>query len=349
MAATNRPDVLDPALLRPGRFDRQVVVDRPDLNGREAILKVHARNVKLADSVDLSVIARRTPGFSGADLANLVNEAALLAARRSKKAVEDSELEEAIDRVMAGPERRTRVISDKEKRIVAFHECGHAIVAKKTDPSNPVHKVSIIPRGHAALGYTLQLPTEDRFLSSKSELLNQIAIMLGGRAAEELVFNEITTGDSNDLERATALARAMITEYGMSEKIGPVAFGRKGDMVFIGRDLMKEKHYSEQTAETIDSEVKRLVESQHVRAREIIKKNMRFLKIMAETLLDREILDGSEVEALLSGKKIKPMKKGKKPDVAPPSPPTAKAPVVEGRPVLKPQPANAGTKGKIIG
>jgi cell division protease FtsH len=344
MAATNRPDVLDPALLRPGRFDRQVVVDRPDLNGREAILKVHVKNVKLAPAVDLSVIARRTPGFSGADLANLVNEAALLAARRNKKAVEDAELEEAIDRVMAGPERRTRVISDKEKRIVAFHECGHAIVAKKTDPRNPVHKVSIIPRGHAALGYTLQLPTEDRFLSSKKDLLNQVATMLGGRAAEEIVFGDITTGAGNDLERATALVRAMVTEYGMSEKLGTVTFGRKGDMVFIGRDLMKEKNYSERSAEMIDAEVKRLVEGEHERARAILRRNKRQLRTMAEALLDRELLDGEEVEALLSGKRLKPRPKGPKSAAPTAPPPSAPAPAIEGAPALKPQPANTRTR-----
>jgi cell division protease FtsH len=348
IAATNRMDVLDPALLRPGRFDRQVVVDRPDLGGREAILKVHAKNVKLADVVDLSVIARRTPGFSGADLANLINEAALLAARRNKKSVEMSELEESIDRVMAGPERRTRVISDKEKKIVAYHESGHTIVAKKTDGTNPVHKVSIIPRGHAALGYTLQIPTEDRFLASKTELLGQITTLLGGRAAEELTFGDVTTGAGNDLERATAVARAMICEYGMSEKLGSITLGRKDDLVFIGRDLMKEKNYSEQTAKVIDAEVKRIVETCHKRALEILKKNRKFLKIMAEILLEREILDGSEVDDILAGRKIT----SKPPTIYPttPSSPSAPAPATP-KVALKPRtaPSQAMKPGGRIG
>jgi cell division protease FtsH len=350
IAATNRMDVLDPALLRPGRFDRQVVVDRPDLGGREAILRVHAKNVKLADGVDLSVIARRTPGFSGADLANLINEAALLAARRNKKVVELPELEESIDRVMAGPERRTRVISDKEKKIVAYHESGHTIVAKKTDGTNPVHKVSIIPRGHAALGYTLQVPTEDRFLASKTELLGQITTLLGGRAAEELTFGDVTTGAGNDLERATAMARAMICEYGMSEKLGSVTLGRKDEMVFIGRDLMKEKNYSEQTAQLVDNEVKRIVEECHKKALVILRKNSKFLKIMAEALLEREILDGSEVDDILAGKKIAP--KPPSQNVTPPPTPSNPAPSgVTPNVALKPQasPSQAMEGGGRIG
>ncbi len=339
IAATNRMDVLDPALLRPGRFDRQVVVDRPDLGGREAILKVHSKDVKLSPQVDLNTIAKRTPGFSGADLANLINEAALIAARRNKKVVEMPELEEAIDRVMAGPERRTRVISDKEKRIVAFHESGHTIVAKKTDGSNPVHKVSIIPRGHAALGYTLQLPVEDRFMASKSELLSQITTLLGGRSAEELIFGDITTGAGNDLERATAMARAMVCEYGMSEKLGTLTLGgRKDELVFIGRDFMKEKNYSERTAQAVDEEVKRIIETCHQRALSILKKNQKYLKIMAEALLEREILDGPEVELILSGKEIPPV--SKPPELNPPSPPEAQTPEPPPSPVvLKPQPA----------
>ncbi len=347
IAATNRMDVLDPALLRPGRFDRQVVVDRPDLGGREAILKVHAKNVKLSDKVDLSVISRRTPGFTGADLANLINEAALLAARRNKKNVELPELEESIDRVMAGPERRTRIISDKEKKIVAYHESGHTIVAKKTDGTNPVHKVSIIPRGHAALGYTLQVPTEDRFLASKKDLLGQITTLLGGRSAEELIFGDITTGAGNDLDRATALAHAMVCEYGMSKKVGSLTLGRKDDFVFIGRDLMKEKNYSERTSQVIDNEVKRIVEECHTKARKILVKNRKFLKIMAEALLVREILDGSEVDDILAGKKIAPKPAVKKsiPPTEPPNPAAeSPAPVA-----LKPQsaPTQAAEGGRV--
>ena len=334
IAATNRMDVLDPALLRPGRFDRQIVVDRPDLGGREAILRVHAKNVKLADGVELSVIARRTPGFSGADLANLVNEAALLAARRNKKAVEMPEMEEAIDRVMAGPERRTRVISDEEKKIVAYHESGHTIVGKMVDKSHSVHKVSIIPRGHAALGATWYLPKEERFLASKTELLNRITALLGGRTAEELTFGDVTTGAGDDLNRATEMARAMVCEYGMSEKMGSITLGRKDDMVFIGRDLMKEKNYSEQTAQMIDGEVKRIVEDCHKKATDILKKNRKFLKTMAEALLDREVLDASDVDDILAGRKIASKPPAKSPPPVPP--PSSTAPVAPNV-VLKPQ------------
>jgi cell division protease FtsH len=346
IAATNRMDVLDPALLRPGRFDRQIVVDRPDLGGREAILRVHAKNVKLIDGVDLTVIARRTPGFSGADLANLVNEAALLAARRNKKSVEMPELEEAIDRVMAGPERRTRVISDEEKKIVAYHESGHTIVGKMVDKSHSVHKVSIIPRGHAALGATWYLPKEERFLASKTELLNRITALLGGRTAEELTFGDVTTGAGDDLNRATEIARAMICEYGMSEKLGSITLGKKDDMVFIGRDLMKEKNYSEQTAQMIDSEVKRIVEDCHKKAMEILKKNRKFLKTMAEVLLEREVLDSTDVDDILAGKKIAPRPTPKNP--ASPSTPSNPAPVTPNV-VLKPQtsPSQAIHGGRV--
>lgn len=342
IAATNRMDVLDPALLRPGRFDRQIVVDRPDLGGREAILRVHAKSVKLADGVDLAVIARRTPGFSGADLANLINEAALLAARRNKKSVEMPELEEAIDRVMAGPERRTRVISDEEKKIVAFHESGHTIVGKMVDKSHSVHKVSIIPRGHAALGATWYLPKEERFLASKTELLNRITALLGGRTAEELTFGDVTTGAGDDLNRATEIARAMICEYGMSEKLGSITLGKKDDMVFIGRDLMKEKNYSEQTAQMIDGEVKRIVEDCHKKAIEILKKNRKFLKIMAEALLEREVLDSSDVDDILAGKKIAPKVVAK--NTPPPATPPPTAPVTPNV-VLKPQTSPSQIQG----
>jgi len=238
IAATNRPDILDPALLRPGRFDRQIVVDRPDFNGRLAILKVHIRDKKVDPNVNLEIIAKRTPGFVGADLANLVNEAALLAARRNKKQITIEEFEEAIDRVIAGPERRSRVISPKEKRVIALHESGHALVAKLLPDCDPVHKVSIIPRGHQALGYTMQLPEEDRFLISKKELLNKICVLLGGRVTEELKSDDITTGSQNDLERATQIARKMVTEFGMSERLGPVRLGRKQHEIFLGRDIL---------------------------------------------------------------------------------------------------------------
>jgi cell division protease FtsH len=300
--------------------------------------------VKLADGLELSVIARRTPGFSGADLANLINEAALLAARRGKKAVEISELEEAIDRVMAGPERRTRVISDEEKKIVAFHESGHTIVGKIVDKSHSVHKVSIIPRGHAALGATWYLPKEERFLASKTELLNRITALLGGRTAEELTFGDVTTGAGDDLNRATEIARAMICEYGMSEKLGSITLGKKDDMVFIGRDLMKEKNYSEQTAQMIDAEVKRIVENCHKKAMVILKKNRKFLKTMAEALLEREVLDSSDVDDILAGKKIasKPPLKSSTPP--PPPTPTSSAPVTPNV-VLKPQTSPSQIRG----
>ncbi len=303
IASTNRPDVLDPALLRPGRFDRQVVVDRPDLLGRVAILKVHTRKVILVQEVDLQTLARRTPGFSGADLANLVNEAALLAARRDKKAVEMSELEEAIDRVMAGPERKSRVMSEKEKKTIAFHECGHALVTHYTAGTNPVHKISIIPRGHAALGYTLQLPLEDRFIALKSEILGEICVLLGGRAAEEIVFKEISTGAHNDLERATETAHKMVCEYGMSKRIGTLTLGRKEEQVFLGRDLFKEKNYSEKTAEKIDEEVSLIINQCYQKAKNLLNKNKKKLSALANVLLEKEILDRTEVEKILGVKK----------------------------------------------
>ncbi len=302
IAATNRPDVLDPALLRPGRFDRQVVVDRPDLTGRVGILKVHTKKIVLDHDVDLNVLARRTPGFSGADLANLANESALLAARRNKKAVSMAEMEEAIERVLAGPERKSRVISEKEKRTIAFHESGHALVAKLLPGTHPVHKISIIPRGAAALGYTLQLPTEDRFLMMREELLNEISILLGGRAAEELVFKEISTGASNDLERATETAHRMVCEYGMSSELGNMTFGRKDREVFIGKDLMKEKNYSEQTAQEIDHEVRKIVTNAYERVSALLKKNQSKLEKLAATLLEKEIINGDEVDAIINSK-----------------------------------------------
>ncbi len=299
IGATNRPDVLDPALLRPGRFDRQIVVDIPDLKGREEILHVHCRDIKLAKDVDLRKIARQTPGFSGADIANLVNEAALLAARRNKEVVSQEELGTSIEKVMAGPERRSRIISKKEKEIVAVHESGHALVSLLVEHSDPLHKVSIIPRGKAALGYTLQVPIEDRYLVSKADLLDKISVLLSGRAAEELLFEEITTGAHNDLETATDYAHRMVCEFGMSKKLGNLTFGKKEHQIFLGRDLMNEKNYSEDTAILIDKEVREIVDACYARAQSLLRINKEKLCILRDKLLEREVLDGDEVCDLL--------------------------------------------------
>ncbi len=298
IAATNRPDVLDPALLRPGRFDRHIMVPNPDLKGREEILKVHTRNIKLGPDVDLKVIARRTPGFVGSDIANLVNEAALLAAREDKKAVEIKEFEEAIDRVIAGPQRKSRMISEREKKIIAYHEAGHALVAKLIPGTDPIHKVSIIPRG-PALGYTLQLPLEDKYLSTKTEIIDKLTVFLGGRASEELTFNELTTGAENDLQQATEIAHKMICEYGMSDKLGPLTLRKKETEIFLGRDFTKEKAYSEKTAQIIDEEVKKIVEDCRDRAKDLLKKNKAKLDRLAKALIEKEILAGEEVEKIL--------------------------------------------------
>ena len=306
IAATNRPDILDPALLRPGRFDRHIVVDRPDVKGREAILKVHVRNKKMDDDVDLGVLARRTPGFVGADLENLINEAALLSARHDKEKIGMEELEEGIERVMAGPERRSRLISDREKKIVAYHEVGHAIVAKVLPESDPVHKISIIPRGHAALGYTLQLPEEDRFLTSRSDLLNRISILLSGRVAEELVFGDVTSGAANDLDRSTRTARQMVTELGMSERLGLVKLGRKHEEIFLGRDISEDRDYSDEVAYAIDQEVKAIIDSCYAKAKEILTEKRELLDRIATVLLEREVLDGKEFEALMNGEELPP-------------------------------------------
>ncbi|MBI4650867.1 ATP-dependent metallopeptidase FtsH/Yme1/Tma family protein [Candidatus Desantisbacteria bacterium] len=302
IAATNRPDVLDPALLRPGRFDRHIVVDRPDIKGREGIIKVHTKNIPLNTNIDIKILARRTPGFSGADLANMINEAALLAARRNKTSVDMDEFEEGIERILAGPERKSRVVGDKEKRIIAFHEAGHALVAKMTPGSDPVHKISIIPRGIGALGYTLQLPIEDRYLSTKTEIMNQIGVLLGGRVAEDLIFSEITTGAQNDLERATETAHKMVCEFGMSEALGPLTFGRKDKQVFLGRDIAKDKNYSEKTAIEIDKEVRGIVEACYEKVKNLMETHKTRLIKLAETLLEKEILDSEEVDVILSGK-----------------------------------------------
>lgn len=299
IAATNRPDILDPALLRPGRFDRHIVVDRPDVNGREGILKVHLRDKKIAENIDLSVVARRTPGFVGADLANLVNEAALLAARAGKKKIEMVDFEEGIDRVLAGPERKSRLISPAEKRIIAFHETGHALVAKHIPGCDPVHKISIIPRGHMALGYTLQLPEEDRFLMSRQELENKICVLLGGRVSEELVFGDVTTGAGNDLERATQIARQMVTEFGMSERLGLVKLGHKRQEIFLGRDIAEERNYSEEIAYAIDQEVRSIIDGCYQKVKEILTNNREMMEKVAQTLLEKEVIEAAELDQIL--------------------------------------------------
>ena len=299
VAATNRPDVLDPALLRPGRFDRQIVVDRPDLVGREEILRVHVRKVKLSKQVDLRAIARQTPGFSGADLANLCNEAALLAARNSKEEVSTAEMEAAIERVMAGPERKSRVISPYEKSIVACHEAGHALVSMMVPGADPLHKVSIIPRGTAALGYTMQTPLEDRYIMTRKELMGKITVLLGGRSAEEMTFGDLTTGAQNDLEVATDIARRMVCEYGMSERLGALTYGKREGMVFLGRDMMEDRNYSHETAVLIDQEIQRIVRECHERAREILTQHKERLKRLADALLEKEVLDGDEAKRIV--------------------------------------------------
>jgi len=298
VAATNRPDVLDPALLRPGRFDRQVVVNRPDLRGRTEILKVHTKKVPIATNVELEKIARGTPGFSGADLENLVNEAALWAARLNKKEVEVVDFEMAKDKVLMGAERKSLILSDEEKRTTAYHEAGHALIDKLIPGTDPVHKVTIIPRGRA-LGVTMQLPIDDRHGYSKGYLYNQLAILMGGRVAEELVLKEMTTGAGNDLERATDLARKMVCEWGMSEKMGPLTFGKQNEQVFLGRELGSQRDFSESIAMEIDQEVKRLVTENYERAKRLLTENMASLKRLAEALLEKEVLDGSDIDNIL--------------------------------------------------
>ncbi len=299
MAATNRPDVLDPALLRPGRFDRHIVIDRPDIKGREKILKVHTKNIKLAKGVDLLSIARQTPGFSGADLANLCNEAALLAARRDKNEVTFEEMEEAIERVMAGPERKSRVISHKEKKIVSVHESGHTLLSLLLSDVDPLHKVSIMPRGVGALGYTLQLPLQDRYILSQKELFSRIKVLLGGRIAEMLLLGEVTTGAGNDLEVATKMARRMIMDYGMSRRLSNVALGEKEGQVFLGRDLIEHKNYSEHTATIIDEEVKFIIDKAYSEAEKVLSDNKDKLEKLSSALLEKEIMTAEEVKALL--------------------------------------------------
>jgi cell division protease FtsH len=299
IAATNRPDVLDPALLRPGRFDRQVVVDRADVIGRAQILAVHSRNKPLASDVRLEVLARRTPGFSGADLENLLNEAALLAARQNKTAIDMKDCEEAIDRVIAGPERKSRIMSQREKELVAYHESGHALTAKLLPNADPLHKVTIIPRG-MALGVTMQLPTEDRYLMTKAEIVDRIMVLLGARAAEELIFQENTTGAHDDLQKATTLARKMVMEFGMSAKIGPIALGKKHEQVFLGRDIVEERNYSEEVASQIDTEVRSIIDSCYANSYHLLETNIDKLHRLAEALLEKETVEADEVERLLS-------------------------------------------------
>ena len=299
MAATNRPEILDPALLRPGRFDRHVVVDRPDLTGREEILKIHVRSVKLSPEVDLKVIASRTPGFVGADLANIVNEAALLAARKNKESVEMADFEEAIDRIVAGLEKKNRLMSKKEKEIVAFHESGHAIMASLLPNADPVRRISIIPRGIAALGYTLQLPTEDRYLMTRTELLDRLAVLLGGRVAEEIIFGEISTGAHNDLQRSTDIATSMVKEYGMSEKLGYVTFEKEKKPLFLPSSFLSSKEYSEDTAKQIDAEVKKIIDETYQRVKEILTSQKGKLEELARLLLEKEVVEEADLKKIM--------------------------------------------------
>jgi cell division protease FtsH len=338
IAATNRPDVLDPALLRPGRFDRRVVVDNPDVNGRRKILEVHTKGKPMSDDVELDRLARRTPGFTGADLANLVNEAALKAARENKTQIFGVDFEASIDRVIAGPERRSRVISDKEKRVVAYHEVGHAIVLELLEHADPVHKVTILPRG-LSLGSTMQLPMDDRYLWSRSQLLDNITGFLGGRVAEEMIFNEITSGASNDLERASDLARRMVTELGMSDRLGPITLGRRHGNPFLGRDLMEDRNYSEDVAKAIDEEVKSIMDDGYGRAQAILEENRDAMERVVQVLLERETIERDEFLALMRGEEL-PEKPTSLPEPPAPKAPTGEKekPQVAGAPALQPRP-----------
>ncbi len=332
IAATNRPDILDPALLRPGRFDRQIVVDRPDRAGRKKILEVHVKGKPLASEVDLDTMAAGTPGFTGADLANLVNEAALLAARRGKKTIEQEELEEGIMRVIAGPEKKTRLLSEEERKVTAYHEMGHALVGHYLDQDTDVHKISVISRGQA-LGYTISLPREDRYLTRKSTLMDQLAATLGGRAAEELVFNEVTTGAANDLEKVTSTAKQMIMRFGMSEKLGPRVLGRNHDMPFLGREMSAEPDYSEEVAREIDEEIRRVIEEAHQRAREVLTQHMDELHRLSAILIERETIDKDQFLRLLEGAAEEEVFEDELPEAAP----EADKPK-ERRPAPKPKP-----------
>ena len=303
LAATNRPDILDPALLRPGRFDREVTVTLPDVKGRTEILKVHTRNKRLSEEVDLKILARGTPGFTGADLENVVNEAALLAARVSRRVIGMKELEEAVERVVAGTQKTSRVISEFEKKIVAYHEAGHALVGYQLPHTDPVHKVSIIPRGRAG-GYTLMFPEEDRYYMTRSELLDRVSTLLGGRVSEKLVLNDISTGAQNDLERATQIVRQMIMEYGMSDSLGPITLGRKQDQVFLGRDLGRDRDYSEEIAKAIDQEIRKTIDDCYQRAQDILEEDRSKLEMIARALLEKETLNSKEIKALVEGREL---------------------------------------------
>ena len=304
IAATNRPDILDPALLRPGRFDRQIAVERPDLNGRYQILKVHAKGKPITEGIDLMAVARRTPGFTGADLANVLNEAALLTARSDKTFIDDEALDEAIDRVIAGPQKRTRVMDDHEKTITAYHEAGHALVAAALPGNDPVHKITIMPRGRA-LGYTMVLPDQDKYSTTRSEMLNQLAYMLGGRVAEELIFHDPTTGAANDIEKATSVARAMVTQYGMTERLGAIKYGQEQGEVFVGRDMGHMRDYSEEVAAAIDEEVRGFIEAAHQEAYDVLVENREVLDAMVLALLERETLDKAEIEEIFTELKLR--------------------------------------------
>ena len=332
IAATNRPDILDPALLRPGRFDRQIVVDRPDRKGRQQILEVHAKGKPLDKEIDLDVLAASTPGFTGADLQNVINEAALLAARRGRKTVGQLELEEGIMRVIAGPEKKSRLFSEKERKITAYHEMGHALVGFYLDGTDEVHKISIVSRGQA-LGYTISLPTEDRYLTTKSTLMSQMAMTLGGRAAEELVFNEVTTGAANDIERITSTAKQMIMRFGMSEKLGPRVLGRNHDMPFLGREMGAEPDYSEEIAKEIDDEIRRVIEEAHDMARNVLRDHLEELHRLSAILIERETIDKDQFERLLAGE-------DKESVFAEETPPAAAEPErePEKKPALRPSP-----------
>ncbi len=339
IAATNRPDVLDPALLRPGRFDRRVQVDNPDLKGRVAILKVHMKGKPLADDVDLEVLGRRTPGFSGADLANLANEAALLAARRDRERISMVELEDSVERVVAGPERKSRIISERERKVLAQHEVGHAVLAELLPHADPVHKVSILQRG-LALGYTLQLPQEDRYIMSRSELMDRITVFLGGRVSEELTFQEISTGAADDLKKATELARRMVTDFGMSQTLGPVSLGRKYEQPFLGRDLMEDRNYSEQVASAIDKELSTIIEDCYERAKALLTEHADDVRRVVVVVLERETLSGDEIRAILRGEELPPLPATPEPEsderVSTPEPEAEGKPPVTGE---QPQPA----------
>jgi cell division protease FtsH len=306
LAATNRPDVLDPALLRPGRFDRKIVVPRPDLHGREAILRIHTRNKRLAPDVDLSILARRTPGFVGADLANLCNEAALLAARQHKELIEMADFEEALDRVLTGLKRRGIYITEKEKEQIAYHEAGHALVGKLLPHADPVHKISIIPRGEGALGFTLQLPTADRYIVTQEELFDKLTVLFGGRAAEEIVFGSQTTGAAEDLKQATEIAKRMVVEYGMSEALGPVNLGAERTNIFLGEEIVKSDEHSEELSAQVDKEIIRLLRKAYGRAKEILKRNRQALDRLAQELLKREMLEGDDIDRVLEGLALQP-------------------------------------------